>query len=175
MSGAAAEIRLLGAEDAAAYRTLRLRALRDCPTAFASSYEEERERPLARVAERVAPAPGHAVFGAFGAAGLVGMVGLHREEYLKLRHKAFVWGMYVEPASRRRGVGRALVERALAHAAAMPGLRQVTLGVNAENAAAVALYEALGFERIGVEPGFLCVDGVLYDEIRMVLVLDGRA
>ena len=34
---------------------------------------------------------------------------------------------------------------ALDRAAAMPGLRQVYLGVNAQNTAAIALYESLGF------------------------------
>lgn len=50
------------------------------------------------------------------------------------------------------------------------GVRQVTLGVNEQNAAAIALYRDLDFETLGVERGFLCIDGVLHDELHMVHV-----
>ena len=52
----------------------------------------------------------------------------------------------------------------------MRGLRKITLGVNAANPAAIALYEAAGFESFGVEPGFLLVDGALQDEVHMAYV-----
>ncbi|HEY8427144.1 MAG TPA: ribosomal protein S18-alanine N-acetyltransferase [Sandaracinaceae bacterium] len=55
----------------------------------------------------------------------------------------------VEPAARRRGLGRALVERVQASARER-GVRWLTLEVRRGNAAAVALYEALGFATIDV-------------------------
>ena len=161
------EIRLLLADDAEVFQELRLLALRECPTAFSSSYEEECDIPLTSVAESLAPAPDSAVFGAFDDGRLVGVVGLQRERHRKLSHKAFVWGVYVAPAFRKRGLGRRLLRAALDHAAAMPGLRQVSLGVNVANSAAIALYESLGFQPYGIEKGFLLVDGVLHDEIHM--------
>jgi RimJ/RimL family protein N-acetyltransferase len=165
------EIRVLLAGDAAAFQELRLLALRECPTAFSSSYEEECDIPLMRVGERLGPGPDRAVFGAFDDGRLVGTVGLLRERHRKLSHKAFVWGVYVAPAFRKRGVGRRLLQAALDHAAAMSGLRQVTLGVNASNSASIALYISLGFEPYGVEKGFMLVDGVLHDEIYMSRVI----
>ena len=48
-----AEIRPLGADDAAAYHALRLRALREHPTTFAQSYEEQLAMPLSAVADRL--------------------------------------------------------------------------------------------------------------------------
>ena len=57
------------------------------------------------------------------------------------------------PAGRRRGVGRALMERAFAHAAER-GLAKVTLEVKAVNQAAIALYEHLGMEREGCRPKY---------------------
>jgi RimJ/RimL family protein N-acetyltransferase len=165
------DICTLKSTDAAIFQALRLEALRECPTSFSSSYEEEYDIPLSRVGERLAPTPERAVFGAFEDSALVGTIGLRRERAGKLAHKAIIWGVYVAPRYRKRGVGRLLLEHALAHAALMPGLRQVNLGANAANPASIALYRSVGFEPFGVEKGFLCVDGVLYDEIHMARVI----
>jgi len=54
----------------------------------------------------------------------------------------------VAAAHRRHGIGRELVERALAELAAR-GARTVYLEVRASNAAARRLYESLGFSEIG--------------------------
>jgi ribosomal protein S18 acetylase RimI-like enzyme len=164
-------IRPLQPADAAAFQALRLQALREAPSAFASSHDEEAGTPLATVAGRLAVAPGRCVLGAFDGPVLVGLTGLRRETMHKLAHKAEVWGVYVVPAQRRRGLGRQLLRAALAEAAAMPGVRQLNLGVNAGNVAAIALYRGLGFEPFGVERGFLQVDGVLHDEIHMACLL----
>ena len=165
------EVRTLDSSDVAAFRRLRLSALRECPTAFSSSYEEERDIPLAHAAERMTPDRDRAIFGAFDGETLVGTVGLQRERKLKLAHKAVIWGVYVAPKFRKRGVGRMLLQHALAHAASLPGLLQLTLGANAANPAAIALYESVGFEAFGLERGFLLVDGVLHDELHMAITI----
>jgi len=56
--------------------------------------------------------------------------------------RAWIGGIGVVPAARRRGVGRALMEAVLAQA---PG--EVTLEVIEQNEPAIRLYESLGFER----------------------------
>jgi ribosomal protein S18 acetylase RimI-like enzyme len=150
------QIRLLLPADADAYRALRLRGLRECPTAFASSPDEED-----------AGIPPDATFGALRGGALAGIASIGREAPRKLAHKALLWGVYVAPEQRRGGVARSLVAHALAHAFAMPGVRQVNLSVNAANAPAIALYEAAGFRAFGIERGYLQVDGVLHDEIHM--------
>jgi ribosomal protein S18 acetylase RimI-like enzyme len=55
-----------------------------------------------------------------------------------------VEGLAVEERARRRGIARALVRTATAHARAV-GLAAVRLHVSVTNAAAIALYEAEGF------------------------------
>jgi len=166
-------IRRLGAADAADFRSIRLAALKGAPEAFGSTYEVEVRRPLAHFVERVASCP---VFGAFEGPyegrRIVGMAGYKREDGARDRHKAFVWGTYVEPAVRRRGVARALME-ALMHEAAGE-VEQLTLSVVKENEAAAALYRALGFESYGLEPRALKSATGYADEVLMVCFLARR-
>ena len=166
------QVRRLGFNDASEFQVLRLQALQECPSAFASSYEEECETPAAVVAERLVTTPDRSIFGAFHEFQLMGSVALEREGTRKLAHKALIWGLYVAPAFRKQGVGRQLVARALQHAAAMPGVRQVNLSVNAANQAAISLYEAMGFKPFGVERGFMLLNGELHDEVHMARILE---
>jgi RimJ/RimL family protein N-acetyltransferase len=162
------QIRALTSTDAPAFVALRLRGLRECPEAFASSYEEECATSLAEIERRLQPKVDSAVFGAFHDAELCGLVGLQRETMTKLAHKAFIWGMYVAPEMRMQGTGSRIIGHALHYAATVLGTRQVNLGVNTKNTAAVALYKKLGFVEYGCERGFLLVGGVLHDEYQMV-------
>ena len=164
-------LRALGPDDAEAYRPLRLAALQDAPSAFASSYEEEVARDPAATRERLRAGPDSVTFGAFRDGHLVGTSTIVRQPRRKERHKAYLVGMYVDPGARRAGIGRALVAAVLERARSMPGLRQVLLGVEAGNAAARALYEGFGFEAFGYEREALIVDGIAYDEVHMVRFL----
>jgi GNAT superfamily N-acetyltransferase len=104
-------IRPLDAADAAAFQALRLRGLREVPGAFGSTYEEEAGVPLDEVAARLARGAERedVVFGALDGKGvLVGVAGLRRDSHRKARHRAHVWGMYVAPEARGRGLGRLL-------------------------------------------------------------------
>jgi ribosomal protein S18 acetylase RimI-like enzyme len=161
-------IRRLVSSDALAFQAIRLAALRECPSAFSASYEEECGTPLATIEERLAPDSGCIKFGAFDEDELIGIAAIGRESARKLQHKAFIRGVYIAANHRCKGVGRQLLEQTLAFAESMPGVRQVTLAVTAGNAAAVALYESMGFNLFGYEPGALLVDGVLHDEIQLV-------
>ena len=161
-------IRALTPADALAFHTLRLQGLRECPTAFSSSVEEEEGLTVEEVAGRLDAREDAVILGAFRAAELAGVVGLQRERQRKMAHKAYLWGMYVAPTARKVGVGRMLVEAALSHAQARLHVSQVNLGVNAANKAAVALYERCGFQPFGFERGFMLVEGELQDEVLMV-------
>ena len=148
-------IRPLAAADAEAYRALRLRMLTEHPEAFGASAEafarEDEALYRRRFQERTEGADTF-IQGAFLEARLVGTAGIHRGWGEKEAHKAMLWGMYVAPEARRRGIGRGLVDAALALAAAsFAGLEQVQLGVATENEAARRLYATLGFEPYGLE------------------------
>jgi RimJ/RimL family protein N-acetyltransferase len=161
-------IRALSPTDASAFQALRLRGLRECPEAFASSYEEELDAPLAELEKRLQPRSDSAVFGAFKGSDLVALVGLQRESMAKLAHKSFIWGVYVAPEVRGNGVGAQIMGYALRYASEVLETRQINLGVNTKNSAALALYKRLGFVEFGLERGYLLVGGELQDEYQMV-------
>ena len=53
--------------------------------------------------------------------------------------------LFVEPAARGAGLGRAITEFAMAYAGEERGARRMELDVNEANTAALELYESLGF------------------------------
>jgi RimJ/RimL family protein N-acetyltransferase len=164
------QVRRLAPSEGAAYREIRLEALRLNPEAFGSTFEAESVRPPAHFSERVGGCP---VFGAFGDAELVGMAGFLGREGLKDAHKGMLWGMYVRPGSRNAGVGRRLAEAVIDFARQHVELLQ--LAVVSDNEPARRLYASLGFVEYGIERKALKQDDRYYDEILMAKDLTGDA
>ncbi len=163
-------VRGLRPEEAEAFWALRLRGLKEHPEAFGASLEEDQALPMEVVRARLAGAS-QRVVGAFEGARLVGVAGLHRAEQRKQAHKAVVWGMYVAPEARSRGLGRRLLMALLDEARGMPGVERLLLSVAVGNAPAQHLYRALGFRTYGVEPSALKFDGASVDQELMCLPL----
>lgn len=69
------------------------------------------------------------------------------------------------------GVGSAIMET-LIELAKEASLKNVELGVYADNERAIALYKRFGFEEIARHRGRFCVDGEYYDEILMDLHIE---
>ena len=162
-------IRRLVASDVQAYVALRGEALDREPFAFGTSPGEDIARSVAR-ARRMLADPQNAVFGAFEPS-LAGMVGVRRQARKKLHHKAEVWGMYVSEEHRRRGLGRQLMEAAIAYARQLEGVRFLHLAVTERAETAALLYDRLGFVAWGVEPAGLHVNGADVVEKHLVLTL----
>ncbi|MFT3723100.1 MAG: GNAT family protein [Hyphomonadaceae bacterium] len=76
---------------------------------------------------------------------VVGMLDLQAGERDVNRH-AGRFGMSVAKEWRGKGVGRALLEAAIAKTREWPGFCRIELEVFPHNKAAIALYESLGFE-----------------------------
>ena len=169
-------IRVLEADDATAWSELRLEALERELDAFGSSAEDHRKLSLDTIQSRLAHDPQNKfVVGAFADGKLIGSAGLVREANIKERHKAWVWGVYVNAGWRGKHIGRDLMRALLDRAAGMNGLEQITLRVSGTQAAALQLYRSLGFEPFGREPKALKVGDHYIDEEYMVLHLASTA
>ena len=164
------EVRRLAIADGPEYRALRLRALREHPDAFTSSYEEDAPQPLQVTFARLA-SPLYAFWGAFQRGEMCGMVGLEHERRAKNRHKGVVIGMYVTPERAGQGVGRALLQALLAHARS-EGVQSLVLTVTEGNAHAQRLYTGAGFRSFGIEPDAIRIAGQSFAKNHMHLDLN---
>ena len=163
-------LRVLDAADAAAFSALRLEALENEPASFSATPDEHRSLSAAELQRRVQPVPdGSFLMGAFQDGRLIGTAGLYRDPVAKRNHKAVLWGVYVTPAARGRGLARNLVAAVLQRARGYPDLQKVVLTVSSPPAR--ALYESLGFRTFGHERIALVVNGVPVDEDHMELLL----
>lgn len=143
----------LSTEHAAQYRALMLHGYQHDTDAFTAAPHERADLPLAWWEQRIGGVTQHTVaFGAFGDGLLVGAVALEFSARPKTNHKAYLIGMYMLAEWRGKGLGRQLVDFALAHAAQRPGVEVMGLTVTEGNQAAIALYQAAGFRSFGVEP-----------------------
>jgi ribosomal protein S18 acetylase RimI-like enzyme len=147
------ELRLLTVDDSPAFVALRKLALKTDPDAFFYTSESDPNSKLDVVQERISSATedcGPFIIGAFDPA-LVGVIGLVRPPTASLQ----IWGFYVARRSRGRGIGRALLARALEVARAMPDAGRLELAVSETSASAIRLYESAGFRdaRTRSKPG----------------------
>lgn len=157
------KIKILGPEDADAYQSQRLLALRESSAMFSASYEDEVDRSLEQVASRLGK-DSAVTFGIFKRNELAGFAAVIRSPREKLSHCVEVAGMYVNPKFRRLGYGRDLMRAVITYAQSTEGVRQIKLGVNVKNIAAKSLYSSFGFKSYGIEPQALFVEGVFYDQ-----------
>ena len=164
------QIRRLSREDARDYRAIRLAALEGDPAAFGSTFATEVGRTLDEFAQRLETST---VYGAYVNGRIVGMAGFKSYEGARERHKAFVWGTYVRPDVRGRGIARVLMAAVLEGARGV--VEQLTLAVAKENLAALALYRELGFEVYGTEPRALkSADGYTDDVLMVRFLVNAR-
>jgi ribosomal protein S18 acetylase RimI-like enzyme len=153
--------------DAADCRAIRLAALQNAPEAFGSTYESEAACLMSDWEDRLA-APG--AFGAYMGNDIVGMARFVQDSGSeKERHKGAVYGMYVAPQARGRGIGSALLSALIEHASGV--VEQLRLGVVDDNKAAIRLYQKHGFEIYGTEMRALKTDAGYSDEVLMALRL----
>jgi GNAT superfamily N-acetyltransferase len=156
--------------DAERFVRVRRRMLEDAPWAFSADPESDSASDATRVAEHLAKED-DAILGVDDGKDLVAVLGVARRRGAKFAHRALVWSVFVEPAHRGRGLGAALLTRAIELARTWPGIDYVDLAVSEGSPAAHHLYERFGFVAWGREPEATEVGGRRYDEHHMTLRL----
>jgi ribosomal protein S18 acetylase RimI-like enzyme len=136
-------VRRLTAGDGERLRELRLRALQEAPYAFLSSFERERDRTAQ---DWVELARSSVVFVAEENDQWLGMVGAYVPD--EAPEAVGIWGAWVDPSARGRGLGRLLMHAAIEWARDR-GAARVDLSVTDQADAAYALYRRLGFVPTG--------------------------
>lgn len=111
--------------------------------------------------------PHAAVYVAEDGDRIVGRLSVARDNHPASRHVADL-GVMVAAGHRRLGVGRALLEQAVAWAGES-GVRKLELHVFPWNEPALRLYESFGFEREGLRRDHYRRDGEYVDAILMAL------
>ena len=164
-------IRTLHASDASDFQRLRLAGLLEAPSAFASNYQEEKDRTIEQVQEHLVGPSETYMIGGFQECELLGVVGVGRQQRVNERHMAFIRSMYVAPQARGQGFGRNLLSAALAQVSLWHGVEQVKLSVTATNQAAVHLYRSVGFVAVGCLPRALRLGNEYFDELIMIRVM----
>jgi RimJ/RimL family protein N-acetyltransferase len=109
--------------------------------------------------------PDAAVFVAEDDGRIVARLSVSRDIHPASPHVADL-GLMVAADHRRRGIGRALLARAVEWAREA-GVRKLELHVFPWNEPAIGLYEAFGFEREGLRRGHYVREGELVDAILM--------
>ena len=138
-------IRELGEQEWELLRELRLRALRESPDAFSPLAEDVAREPddYWRRGARMLASEHARLFVAERDGAAVGLVSA-----TAAAGTGYIGAMWIDPAARGGGLGRALLGSACAWLRAR-GCAPLALTVTETNAAAIALYESAGFQLTG--------------------------
>ena len=162
-------IRFIRESDVAAFKALRLEALREHPEAYGMDFEEETAQPDSVWNDRVGKAagdPSGSIVLADAGEELAGMVGVWRGTGVKTRHEANIWGVYVRPKYRGHKLTDQMIVEALGWCRG-GNVRIVRLTVVTCNASAVRCYQRAGFMVCGVSPEKIRIGDVYYDDLMM--------
>ncbi|EKD58477.1 MAG: Acetyltransferase [uncultured bacterium] len=157
------EIYKLNQNDWETYKKLRLEALRESPQAFGDSFVESALLSDNHWKEEFEN-PKSIIMVARECQEIFAMAAAYQEDGEKMKHIAYVWGVYVKKDYRGKGMGQKMMEALLDEIYAIGEIEKVDLNVNTSQIGAVRLYEKLGFVIAGTLHRELKVDGRYYDE-----------
>ncbi len=160
-------IRRLRTVDSLIFKQMRLESLLNHPDAYQASWEEENRKSAAWFEERIKQ---NIIFGAFTPEDrLIGLCCYKRPRELKSAHKGILWGMYVAPAYRGKGISLQLLNHTISHARSRVHI--LLLSVTSSNLAAYRLYQKAGFCEYGQEPDAMKLGDIYYSERLMFFPL----
>jgi len=158
-------IRKLSLDDLEQYKNIRLELLKNSPSNFGSSYEEEskfdRDMWVNRLTKKHI-----SVFGAFDNDLIVGIVLAVMNPRKKIKHVATLNSMYVKEGYRNKGIGKDLIETAIRYLE-NEDVEIINLSVSEDNESAISLYKRLGFIVYGEEKKAIKLNGKYIDTYLM--------
>jgi len=162
--------RLAKTEDAAAWRTLRLEALQNYPTAFLTTYAEGAAATVDDYAQRLAQGNSFIAFDDETPIGVAALIPLsHRAQ---TAHRGEIGAVYVAASHHKSGAATILMTEIETQAKSR-GIWQLELFVEASNKRAQAFYAKQGYVQAGRLPNAVVTpDGPADD---LFLVKDLRA
>ncbi len=166
------EIRPLEAADFQAFLEIQRYALLNAPEVFGSDYDWFDALSILSKEQRYEKYmffPYQYLLGALEATGnVIGMVGFSCEHTRsKIKHKGRIWGMYVLPEYRGRGVATNLLNSVI-NTARDIDVELIQLSVSNKNKDSYSLYLRHGFSVYGMEARALKVGDQYVDEYLMV-------
>jgi len=168
-------IRPLEEGDFSAFLDIQRDALRNAPEVFGSDYDWFDALSILSKEQRYEKYmfyPHKYLLGAFAEDGsIVGMIGFSNDKNRsKIKHKGQIWGMYVVPELRGKGLATALVNSVVETAREID-VELIQLAVGTRNVASYELYLRSGFSVYGTEARAMKVDEEYVDEYLMVKFL----
>ena len=141
-------IELITQQNAMLFKDVRLRALKEVPTAFSSTYAEEFQLTDAEWLKRAARWTDETsiAYLAVDAGSPCGIAAGFLDKNEATR--AHLVSMWVAPRHHRRGIGRELVEK-IVDWARLKSARTLMLLVTSNNDPAIRFYQQLGFQMTG--------------------------
>lgn len=142
-------IRRLLPDDWALVKTIRLKALQTNPGVFGGHYADEVAKSddqwRAQMENRDC-----AVFGVFDDDAVIGMTGIVIDRDDPARKKAYLWGSWLAPEWRGKGISRLMYEARLAWAREHPTCEKLVVSHRASNLTSMRANQRYGFKQTHV-------------------------
>jgi ribosomal protein S18 acetylase RimI-like enzyme len=147
--------RLLNPTESKKYREIRLECIKIAQENFGATYEESVSNPELFFETAIKNEDANnKIFGAFDGENLVAICGYKRETGVKTRHKVFLVQVYTKPEYRRKNISYELLNYTIKKIFEDNTIDLITLGVVSNNAAAIKVYEKLGFKEYGYHKNY---------------------
>lgn len=162
-------IRKLEEEDWRIFKQIRLKALSTDPSVFGSNYAREANQPAVHWQESLVD-KNVAVFVLFESVSPIGITGVsvHRDD--PGGRTAILWGSWMEPAARGKGLSKLFYEVRIAWARQHPTIERIIVTHRASNLASKLANQKFGFVQTHVTEK-VWNDGIMEEEFHYELVL----
>ena len=152
-------IRKLGIDDFEKWKKLRLEAVSLHPASFGESYQGIKKQDTEWFKKSLDNGD---IFASFKSDSMVGLIGVFSMQPENMRHRAVLFGLYVNAEHRNKNVASSLIDCVVNYV--RPTHKQLHLTVTTDNEPAIFLYKKHGFIIYGTQPNALLVNDSYHDK-----------